>query len=224
MLFSSYNIDIFLFVTAIISLVVTPIVSYIICKHAILKSLVTSLALQQLGEVDAVTKQEHVSVIHDIECACKIQQYTICMLIISILWIVIFIILNAGKLKLFRGHLFSNTNEIILFISEAQYYIQVKLCRTVGSIHLFKTTGKLLPEYVKLKRHILWDVTEIDWKEGNVILNGNKINLPASVIIPLRDKFKIRCIVKWEPLLFHVMLKLGMTCCPLVNNDSPETV
>ena len=38
-------------------------------------------------------------------------------------------------------------------------------------------------------------------------LNRNKINLPASIIIPPRDKFKIRCIIKQEPLLFHVMLK-----------------
>ena len=71
--FSKCTIDIFLFVTAIISLVVTPIVLYIIYKHAKLKSLVTSLTLQQLREVDAVTKQEHVSAIHDIKCTCKIN-------------------------------------------------------------------------------------------------------------------------------------------------------
>ena len=35
------------------------------------------------------------------------------------LGIVIFIILNARKLKVFRGHLFSNAVKIILFISDA---------------------------------------------------------------------------------------------------------
>ena len=54
-------------------------------------------------------------------------------------------------------------------------------------------------------------------------LNGNKINFPASVIIALRDKFKIGCIVKREPLHFHIMLKQGMTWFPLASNDSPET-
>ena len=53
-------------------------------------------------------------------------------------------------------------------------------------------------------------------------LNENKINLPVSVIIPLRDKFKIGCIVKREPLLSHIMLKQGMTWFPLVTNDSPK--
>ena len=54
-------------------------------------------------------------------------------------------------------------------------------------------------------------------------LSGNKINLPASVIIPLREKFKIRGIVRQEAILFHMMLKQGSTWFPLVNNDSPKT-
>ena len=84
----------------------------------------------------------------------------------------------------------------MLLTSDAQYYVPVKLCRTAGSIHLFKIMGKLTPSNVKLKRNILWDIIELDWKEVSMTLNGNKINLPASVMILLRDKFKIRCIVK----------------------------
>ena len=118
------------------------------------------------------------------------------MLVISRIGIISFVILNARKLKLFRGHLFSNTVKIMLFISDAQYLVLEKLCRTAGSIHLFKSTGKLTPEHIKLKRNILWDVIKIDWKEVSMTLNGNKINLPSSLILLLRDKFKIRCIIK----------------------------
>ena len=80
-----------------------------------------------------------------------------------------------------------------------------------GSIHLLNITGTLTSENVKLKRNKIWDVIEINWKEVNVTLNGNKINLPKSVTIKFRDKFKIRCLVKREPLLFHIMLKQGFT-------------
>ena len=59
--------------------------------------------------MDTVTKQENVSMIHDIDCTCKNQWYTIYMLSLLLLGIVVFVILNAKKLKLFRGHLFSNT-------------------------------------------------------------------------------------------------------------------
>ena len=93
-----------------------------------------------------------------------------------------------------------------------------------GSIHLFKITGKLTPENVKLKRNKIWDIMEIDWKKVNVTLNGNKINLPKSVTIKFRDKFKIRCLVKREHLLFHIMLKQGFTWFTLVSNHMQETV
>ena len=77
------------------------------------------------------------------------------MLDLSILGIAIFIILHASNIKLFKGHLFSNAVKIMLFISDAQYYVPLKLCRTSGSIHLFKITGKFIPEYIKLKINIL---------------------------------------------------------------------
>ena len=86
--------------------------------------------------------------------------------------------------------------KLMLFISDAQYCVLVKLCRTAQSTYLFKITGNLTPEHIELKRNILCDFIELDWKEVNMTLNGNKINLPASVIISLRDKFKVISIVK----------------------------
>ena len=55
-------------------------------------------------------------------------------------------------------------------------------------------------------------------------LNENKINLPNTVTIKFQDKFKIRCIVKREPLLFHIMLKQGFTWLTLAFNNPPEAV
>ena len=39
----------------------------------------------------------------------------------------------------------------MLFISDIQYYIPVKLCKTAGSIHLFKITGKIIDGKGKIK-------------------------------------------------------------------------
>ena len=52
---------------------------------------------------------------------------------------------------------------------------------------------------------------EIDWRPVTITLSGNVINLPGSVIIPFRDKFKIRWIIKGRPLLSYLMLKQGQT-------------
>ena len=42
-------------------------------------------------------------------------------------------------------------------------------------------------------------------------LNGNEINLPSSVVIPFRDKFRARKHLRKELLLCHVTLKQGKT-------------
>ena len=78
----------------------------------------------------------------------------------------------------------------------------------------------------------MWDVIEIDWRPVAITLNGNTINLPGSVIIPFRDKFKIRRIIKSRPLLLHLMLKQGQTWYPLSNiremmeleNNEPQSI
>ena len=76
-----------------------------------------------------------------------------------------------------------------------------------GSIHLFKITGTLDIENVKLKWNFMWDIIELDWKGVEVTLNGNKINLLKSIIVKFWDKFKIRCIIEGEPFPFYLMFK-----------------
>ena len=61
----------------------------------------------------------------------------------------------------------------MLFISDVQYYMPVKLCKTAGSIYLFKITempDKVMckceiPDKVKLNKNYMWDILEVDWKE-----------------------------------------------------------
>ena len=66
--------------------------------------------------------------------------------------LIIFAILQLRKIKLCRGQLFLNVVKIMLFILDLQYYIPVKLCKTAGSIHLFKITGKIMMDKVKLNK------------------------------------------------------------------------
>ena len=97
----------------------------------------------------------------------------------------------------------------MLFISDIQYYLPVKLCRTAGSIHLFKITGRLTKDKVRLNKHYVWDVLEIDWSKIKVTFNGKAINLPKSITVQLWDKFKVRHMMGNQPILFHLMLKQG---------------
>ena len=93
----------------------------------------------------------------------------------------------------------------MLFFSDVDQYVPVKLCKTVGSIHLFKILGYLTSDQITLERRLLWDVVQIDWKEVIMTLNGNMIHLNTSVIIPLRDKFRLRHIMRERSVVLHIM-------------------
>ena len=120
-------------------------------------------------------------------------------------------------MPMFRKYHYSNTIKIMIFFSDIKSYDPIKLCKTSGSIHLFKLTGSINKENITLHKNMLRDVMEIDWSPVTVILSGNVINLPGSVIIPFRDNFKIRWIIKSRPLLLHLILKQGQTWYPLSN-------
>ena len=104
----------------------------------------------------------------------------------------------------------------MLFISNTHSYVPIKLCRVAGSIHLFRIRGRLNPENVKLKKNWIWDVLEIDWSNISITQNDNEIDLPSSVIIPFKEGYRARRLLRKHPLLFYIMLKLGKIWFSLV--------
>ena len=54
-------------------------------------------------------------------------------------------------------------------------------------------------------------------------INNNKIDLPKVVVIKLQDKIKVRRLMNRKPLLFHLILKQGITWFTLVT-ETQETV
>ena len=191
----NYIVDIFLFITVIISLLATTLTVYLLCKHKKLHTLIASLVLHQVKEVGAVTQKE-------INSECRTLAYI--SLVLTILGLVMVTILHYRKSKFCRGCTFSNAVKIMIFISDVQNYIPIKLCKTAGSIHLFKITGMIKAENIKLNKNYIWDTLEIDWKEVTVTFNDNKINLPRVVTIKLQDKIKVRCLMKRRTFTFSL--------------------
>ena len=71
------------------------------------------------------------------------------------------------------------------------------MCEIAGSIFLFKLEGRT-PDCVILKRNWIWDILKLDKREISLTLHGNNNNLQTSVVIPFRDKFRIRCLINKE--------------------------
>ena len=132
------------------------------------------------------------------------------------------IIEKVHKMPIFQKHQYSNTIKILIFISNIKSYVPIKLCKTTGSIHLFKLTGSLQREDIRLHRNKVWDRLEINWKNVTVMVNGNIINLPGLVIIPFQDKFKNRQMIGSRPLVLHLMLKQGQSWYSFSNIEMME--
>ena len=111
----------------------------------------------------------------------------------------------------------------MLFISDIQNYVPIKLCKTAGSINLFKIKGTLKSGDVKLNRNYLWDMLEINWNKVTVTFNDNRLELPRIVTIKILDKIKVRRLMNREPLIFHVMIRQGITWFNL-GTEIPEIV
>ena len=98
----------------------------------------------------------------------------------------------------------------------------IKLCKTVGSIYLFKIKGTLKTGNIKLNKNYLWDALEIDGKEVTMTFNDIKIEFPR-VAIRIQDKIKVRRSMNREPLIFHVIIRQGITWFNL-ETEIPEIV
>ena len=138
---NNYIVDIFMFTSSIISLISTTLIIYLFCKHKHIRTLVASLILHKIREVEACSSSK------ENNSKCKALAYI--GIILTVLSLIIVTFLHYRKSRLCKGYKFSNVVKIMLFISDVQNYVPIKLCKTAGSIHLFKIKGTLKSKNIK---------------------------------------------------------------------------
>ena len=197
-IFDNIIMDIFLLIATILSMIATAAIIHLICKHTKQKALLMGTAFQPVKQTEAIfgigKEQQN----------CTVQWYTVVVLTLMIIGLVIYIFATTQKCTIFRRRLYSNTVTVMLFFSDVKQYVPVKLCKTVGSIHLFQNYGQLTLDQVTLERKYLWYVIIIDWGEVFGTLNKAIIQLPVLVKIPLRDKYRLRYLMR-KKYLFNIL-------------------
>ena len=138
--------DIFVFIPSIISLISTTLIIYLLCKHKKIRMLIASLVLHQIKEVGATSREIH--------SECTTLAYI--GIIVTILSLIIVTFLHYRKSRVCKGHKFSNMVKLMIFISDVQNYVPIKLCKTAGSIHLFTIMGMLKVKNIKLNKMIIY--------------------------------------------------------------------
>ena len=117
-----------MFTSSIISLISTTIIIYLFCKHKHIRTLVASLILHKIKEVGANS--------NPVEINSKCRTLTYIGIILAVLSMMIVAFLHYRKSRLCKGYRFLYAIKIMLFISDVQKYVPIKLCKTAGSPHL----------------------------------------------------------------------------------------
>ena len=83
--FNNIIMDILLFIAAIISLLATPVIIHLVCKHTKLKALVTGIVFHPIKQTEALLDKENILQ------KCTAEWYTIAALTLMIIGLVIYI-------------------------------------------------------------------------------------------------------------------------------------
>ena len=94
--------------------------------------------------------------------------------------------------NLCRGYVYGNVLDVKLVIGETTSYIPLNLRRIAGQRHKIRINALPHPTQVKLVRNCVWDTLTIDWQDVELTNDGDPIDLPSTLVVPLRAKFKIR--------------------------------
>ena len=201
--FSNKIVNIFTFTSSIISMITIILVIYLYCKHKHIRTIIVSLILHKVKEVEANTSTKP----ENTEC----QTLAYLGITLTLLRMMIVVLLHYKRSKFCRGYRFSNVVKIVLFILDVQHYIPIKLTKTSGSPHLFKFTGTINSEDIKLNKNYLMDTLEINWDKIKLTFNDSEIKLPQFIIIKMQDKIRIRRMMSKDTQRSHVMIKQGIT-------------
>ena len=141
---SSFIADIIGFSAALLTIIITLVVIYIVTGHSKLKILVTNIKLQHIKTVEA---------------AAFNPSYVICenglvriLMIINLGIVTLMAFAKLRKSRIFKGRLFSNTIKIKLFVVDHHCYIPLHLNKLAGSVHLFKLHSILTKENLVLNK------------------------------------------------------------------------
>ena len=94
--------------------------------------------------------------------------------------------------NLCRGYIYGNVLDVKLVIGETTSYIPLNLRKIAGQRHKIRINALPHPTQVKLVRNCVWDTLTIDWQDVELTNDGDPIDLPSTIVVPLRAKFKIR--------------------------------
>ena len=105
---SSYMVDVILFVTGILTVILMFKIMYMLCRQSKLKLVVANLALQCVKTVEAAAIKEFDN--------CNLELIQL-LIVLDLILTILTVLAKLKKIKVFQGHMFTNMVKIKLFLA-----------------------------------------------------------------------------------------------------------
>ena len=128
-----------MFIAAILTVFLVLVIIYILTGQSILKTLITTMALQRVRAVEALNADRQIQ-----NCNSGLIK------VLMILNLIVVVLLLLKKIK--KSQPFSNMVKIKLFLADTISYISQNLNQSTGNTCLFKLISELSSEKVTLKK------------------------------------------------------------------------
>ena len=107
-------------------------------------------------------------------------------------------------------HVASICHVHIIFCNNTRY-VPLKIGHYIGSPFLFQYNELPLVENITLHKHCLWDILHVEWDEERIHYKDRSIPLREHLNVPLKDKIRLRWILKKKNYQIMYMVKQGDT-------------
>ena len=193
---------VFTFCAAILTLICSITIVYLCVKQGKLRALLTAVTMPALTEATPLADPELV--------ICQEPLLTKFITIITLAGIFLY----AYKfLRHFastcHGYKYDNVTTVQMFISREEHFLPITLLSRPGNPFLFRIENSLRTNQLTLQKNLLWDLLLIDWESTNLHFLSEPIPTPHQVLIPLRDKCRLRYLMQDENFRIQLKVKQG---------------
>ena len=149
---SSFIADAHVFAAALLTVIITFIIIYMLSGQSKLKTLGANIAPQYVKAIEVANPKNQ-----EANCEFGIVKF---LMLLNLVLVTLMALAKIRKSRIFKDQLFSNMVKIKFFIADTQSYVPLDLNKIAGNVHLFKLTGGLLIENVTLRKNWIWAVLE----------------------------------------------------------------
>ena len=123
---------------------------------------------------------------------CHDPQVSILLSVMSVLGTILILLYQCRNGKFCKGYMYSSTFVLKLVLSNNIYYVPLKLRAMAGQLHRVNMNTIMHSCQLKLHKNFLWDAISISWNGIQVNYDGERVDLPATILVPFKDKIRTR--------------------------------